>query len=124
VIAMVRGLVVTAAGMLLISGLVACGGSTKSNQPSGTGLVVNITIAKGHVTPSNATLQAAVGKPITLHVDSDAADELHVHSVPDHKFQVAPAANQTFEFTVDVPGNVDVELHHLDRTVATIQVRP
>ncbi len=121
---MVRAVVVTAAGVLLTLGLVACGGSSKSGQPSSANLVVNITIAKGQVTPSNATLQAAVGKPITLHVDSDAKDELHVHSVPDHKFQVAPTANQTFEFTVDVPGNVDVELHHLDRTVATIQVRP
>ncbi len=63
-------------------------------------------------------------QPITLRVTSDAADELHVHSVPDHKFEVAAAANQTFQFNVDVPGNVDVELHHLDRTVATIQVRP
>ena len=47
-----------------------------------------------------------------------------MHSVPDHKFQVAAMADQTFQFSVDVPGNVDVELHHLDRTVATIQVRP
>jgi hypothetical protein len=44
--------------------------------------------------------------------------------VPDHKFPVAVAANQTFQFSVDVPGNVEVELHHLDRTIATIQVRP
>jgi hypothetical protein len=44
--------------------------------------------------------------------------------VPDHKFPVAAAANQTFQFSVDVAGNVDVELHHLDRTIATIQVRP
>jgi hypothetical protein len=47
-----------------------------------------------------------------------------VHSVPDHTFQVAATANQTFQFSVGVPGNVDVELHHLDRTIATIQVRP
>jgi hypothetical protein len=83
-----------------------------------------VTIAHGQVTPANVVLRATVRQPITLHVTSDAADELHVHSVPDHKFEVAAAANQTFEFTVDVPGNVDVELHHLDRTVATIQVRP
>ncbi len=63
-------------------------------------------------------------KPITLHVTSDATDELHVHSVPDHKFHVKAAPNQTFEFHVDIPGNVEVELHHLDRTIATIQVRP
>ena len=117
-----------AAGVLAVStllfGLVACAGSPKSTEPTGAGLVVDITIAKGQVTPSNATLQATVGKPITLRVTSDAPDELHVHSVPDHKFRVAAAANQTFQFSVDVPGNVDVELHHLDRTIATIQVRP
>jgi hypothetical protein len=121
---MVKGLLATAGTALLMYGLVACGGAPKPTQPSGAGLVVNITIAKGQVTPSNATLQATVSEPITLRVTSDAVDELHVHSVPDHKFQVAAAANQTFQFSVDVPGNVDVELHHLNRTIATIQVRP
>lgn len=121
---MVRGLLATTAATLLSVGLVACGGAPKSTQPSAAGLTINITIAKGQVTPSNATLQATVRKPITLRVTSDVADELHVHSVPDHKFEVAPAPNQTFEFSVDVPGNVEVELHHLDRTIATIQVRP
>jgi hypothetical protein len=102
--------------------LAGCGSTSKT--ATGVGLSVDVTIAHGQVTPANATLQATVRQPITLHVTSDAADELHVHSVPDHKFEVAAAPNQTFQFTVDVPGNVDVELHHLDRTVATIQVRP
>lgn len=106
----------------VFGGLAGCGNA--SNTATGAGLSVNVTIAHGQVTPANAVLQATVRQPITLHVTSDAADELHVHSVPDHKFEVAAAANQTFEFTVDVPGNVDVELHHLDRTVATIQVHP
>ena len=121
---MVRAVLAAAGAVVLLCGLVACAGSPKATQPTGAGLVVDITIAKGQVTPSNATLQATVAEPITLRVTSDAADELHVHSVPDHKFQVAAAANQTFQFSVDVPGNVDIELHHLDRTVATIQVRP
>lgn len=121
---MVRGLCATAAAMVLTMGLVACGGASKSAQTSRAGLVVNVTIANGQVMPSNATLQAKVSEPITLRVTSDAADELHVHSVPDHKFPVAAAANQIFQFSVDVPGTVDVELHHLDRTIATIQVRP
>jgi hypothetical protein len=120
----VKGLLASAGVAVLMCGLVACAGSPKATQPSGAGLVVNITIAKGQVTPSNATLQVRVSQPITLRVTSDAVDELHVHSVPDHKFPVAVAANQTFQFSVDVPGNVDVELHHLDRTIATIQVRP
>ncbi|UMB67490.1 hypothetical protein [Mycobacterium paraterrae] len=118
----IRKAVASAAVSALILTLAGCGGSSKPS--GGPGLSVNITIAHGQVTPANATLQAAVHEPITLHVTSDAADELHVHSVPDHKFGVAAAANQTFQFSVDVPGSVDVELHHLDRTVATIQVHP
>ena len=105
----------------LVGVVVACGGSPNKTAPP-QGLTVDISIANGQVTPTNAALQAQVHQPITLHVTSDAADELHVHSVPDHKFEVAVAPNQTFQFSVDVPGKVDVELHHLKRTVATIQV--
>ena len=98
--------------------------SAGPSQPAAQGLSVDITIAGGTVTPTNTTLQAKIGEPITLHVDSDVADELHVHSVPDHEFEVEAKPGQTFDFTVDVPGSVEVELHHLNRTVATIQVRP
>jgi hypothetical protein len=102
--------------------LVACGGS--QNQPPGAAPVVDVTIAKGQVTPTNATLLARVHQQITIRVSSDTTDELHVHSSPDHQFPIAAAPNQTFQFSVDVPGNVEVELHHLDRTIATIQVQP
>jgi hypothetical protein len=117
-----RTAIVPAAISVLLIALAGCGGASK--PASGSGLSVDITIAHGQVTPANATLQATVHQPITLHVTSDATDELHVHSVPDHKFEVAAAANQTFQFSVDVPGSVEVELHHLDRTVATIHVHP
>jgi hypothetical protein len=117
-----RATLVTAALSALLIGLVGCGGS--ANKPAAGNLTVEVTIAKGQVTPVNATLQARVHQPITFWVTSDVADELHVHSVPDHEFEIAAAPNQTFQFSVDVPGNVDVELHHLDRTVATIQVHP
>jgi hypothetical protein len=117
----IRGALIAAWATVLICGLVGCGGSP--SPPPTAGLDVNVTIAKGQVTPTNATLQAKVKQQITFHVTSDATDELHVHSVPDHKFQVAAAPNQTFQFSVDVPGNVEVELHHLDRTIATIQVQ-
>jgi hypothetical protein len=46
-----------------------------------------------------------------------------VHSTPEHKFNVEAKPMQTFQFTVDVPGKVDVELHHLNKTIATITVQ-
>ncbi len=103
---------------------VACSSTTKSPVPQADGPVVEITIAHGTVTPTNASLTAKVGQPITLRVNSDADDELHVHSTPEHEFEVKAQPEQEFTFTVDVPGSVAVELHHLDRTVATIQVQP
>jgi hypothetical protein len=118
----VRGTLTAAWVPVLMCGLVACGGSP--GQGSAGALNIDVTISKGQVTPTNAILQAKVKQQITLHVASDATDELHVHSVPDQKFQVAAQPNQVFHFSVDVPGNVEVELHHLDRTIATIQVEP
>ncbi|AFC54620.1 MULTISPECIES: hypothetical protein [Mycobacterium] len=118
----IRGTLLAAWVTALVCGLVACGGSTDKSPAAP--LVIDVTIAHGQVTPTNATLQAKVRQQITLHVTSDATDELHVHSTPDHKFQVAAAPHQTFDFAVEVPGNVAVELHHLDRTIATIQVQP
>ncbi len=106
----------------LVCGPVAC--SASPGPPPAAGLDVNVTITHGQVNPTNAVLQAKAHQQITLKVTSDAADELHAHSTPDHKFQVAAAPDQTFQFSVDVPGNVEVELHHLDRTIATIQVQP
>ena len=125
----IRNGVVPAASMALVFGLVGCGGApnngaSTTSAPGGARPLVTRTKTHPQVKPVNATLQAKVGQPITFRVSSDAADELHVHSVPDHEFKVAAAPNQTFQFSVNVPGNVDVELHHLDRTVATIQVRP
>jgi hypothetical protein len=86
-------------------------------------LVLEVTIKGGDVPPTNEQLKAAVKEQIVVHVNSDAADELHVHSTPEHNFNIEAKPIQSFQFTVDVPGKVDVELHKLNRTIATIQVQ-
>jgi hypothetical protein len=133
---------VTAAALITA----ACGGSNTSdnatgsaqpsNQPSTvspsdmsneqappTRLVVDVTIKGGNVTPTNEQLQAGVKEQIVVRVNSDAADELHVHSTPEHTFTVEAKPNQSFQFSVDVPGKVDIELHKLNKAIATIQVQ-
>jgi hypothetical protein len=111
-------------------------GTASSSQPSTVGpsdmsndqapptrLVIDVDIKGGDVTPTNQQLQAGVKEQIIIRVNSDAADELHVHSTPEHKFNVEAKPMQSFQFTVDVPGKVDVELHHLNKTIATITVQ-
>jgi hypothetical protein len=94
-----------------------------NEQAPPTRLVIDVNIKGGDVTPTNQQLKAGVKQQILIHVNSDAADELHVHSTPEHKFTVEAKPMQTFQFTVDVPGKVDVELHHLNKTIATITVQ-
>ena len=98
--------------------------STIVPAPADSRTVIDVTIAGGTVTPTNAQAQAVAGRPILLAVSSDVVDELHVHSVPEHTFDVDARPDQQFEFTVEVPGRVDVELHDLHRTVVTIEVLP
>jgi hypothetical protein len=86
-------------------------------------LTIDVDIKGGNVTPTNAQFQAKVNQPIVIRVSSDADDELHVHSTPEHTFKVEPKTGQQYQFSVAVPGNVDVELHHLGKVIATIQVQ-
>jgi len=92
-------------------------------QAPPTQLVVDVTIKDGKVNPTNEQLKAGLKEPIVIRVNSDAADELHVHSTPDHTFNVDAKPMQSFQFSVDVPGRVDVELHKLNQIIATIQVQ-
>lgn len=135
---LLKTLTAVAAVALLVAG---CGSSTSPDDPStasstGTAapemtdqqapperVVIDVTVAGGNVSPTNQQVQAKVKQPIIVRVNSDAADQLHVHSNPEHTFDIKPENGQAFQFTVDVPGKVDVELHHLDKTVATITVQ-
>ena len=86
-------------------------------------LVIDVSIAGDRVSPVNEQLQAKLDQPIVINVTSDTDDELHVHSNPEHTFAVRPGPPQTFQFSVAVPGRVDVELHNAGTTVATIAVQ-
>ncbi len=98
-------------------------GQMSNNQAAPDELDIDVMIQGGNVTPTNEQLQAKVHEPIVVHINSDVADELHVHSTPDHTFKVDAKPNQAFQFTVDVPGKVDIELHHLNKTIATVAVQ-
>jgi len=98
--------------------------STAADHSGADAVILDIRIAGGSVTPVNAQTEARVGMPVTLVVDSDAEDELHVHAAPEHTFAVHVGQDQRFTFTVEVPGRVDVELHRANLTVTTIYVRP
>ncbi|MDQ4008361.1 MAG: hypothetical protein M3211_09740, partial [Actinomycetota bacterium] len=86
---------------------------------------IEVEVEDGQVTPSGERVDAQVGQTVRFVVDSDAADELHVHSSPEHTFAFkAGADDKEFEFTPTRPGVIEVELHELGDVVVTIAARP
>jgi plastocyanin len=85
---------------------------------------VEITIEDGKVAPQGARVDVEAGKPVTLLVTSDADEEIHVHSDPEHTYRVAAGGSIERTFTIDTPGQVAVEAHHLDVTIVQLVVRP
>ncbi|MCW2749592.1 MAG: hypothetical protein JWR83_702 [Aeromicrobium sp.] len=114
------------AGVLLLAGC------TSTNSEDGGGLkadpyspvTVNIVIKDGKVTPQGERVNVKVGQKVTLHITTDVPEEVHVHSEPEHEYELAAGDNKTYSFSLEVPGQVAVEAHHLDVTIAQLVVRP
>ena len=87
-------------------------------------MTIEIEFVNGEVIPLNEMIDVTVGEPITLHVVSDADEVIHVHSDPEHTYEVAAGDDKTFTFTIETPGQVAVEAHQLDVTIVELVARP
>ena len=121
-----RRLTAVVAALLLAGALVSCDDAPDDPQQSSADsqepVVIDIRIADGEVTPAGEQVDVAVGQEIRVRVDSDATDGLHVHSVPEHEYEIEAANNQVFTFSIDEPGQVEVETHETETVVAEIVV--
>lgn len=88
------------------------------------GTVVEMTISEGKATPQGKRVNVKVGDKVTLQMTSDATEEIHVHSDPEHSYELTPGKTVTESFTIERPGQVAVEAHHLGITVVQLVVRP
>ncbi|MFI6169274.1 hypothetical protein ACIBCN_21015 [Nocardia sp. NPDC051052] len=120
-VCIVAAVTVTACGASVDAPAARTSASVSTDVPAE--VTISVRIAGGSVTPTNTRTEARQYQPIVIKVDSDAADELHVHSEPSQTFAVEPKAGQEFRFVVTVPGRVDVELHHAGKTVTTLLIR-
>jgi plastocyanin len=129
---------ITAAMFAVIALLAGCGGGedtgTVSSSPNPTAaepsddaseaVVVDIAVKGGKVTPQGDRVDVKVGQKVTLHITSDAHEGIHVHSEPEHEYEVEPGDDIEKSFTIDTPGQIAVEAHHLDATIVQLVVRP
>ncbi len=118
--------------------LAACGGNdtgTVSSSPNPSpqessaaepsdDVVVDIAVKDGKVTPQGDRVEMQVGQKVTLHITSDDHETIHVHSEPEHTYEVSAGDDVEKSFTIDTPGQVAVEAHHVGVTVVQLVVRP
>ncbi len=112
---------IIASGVAFTGGLVGCGSSSDTGDVT-TPLKVVITEKDGRISPSGDVVRAETGQDITFVINSDADDEIHVHTEPDHEFRVHAAKRLVESFSVDTPGTYEVESHRLDVVVVKLEV--
>lgn len=110
------------------TGTVSSSPNPSPNEPGAAepsdGVVVDIAVRSGTVTPQGDRMEMKVGQEVTLHITSDAHETIHVHSEPEQEFEIGAGDDVEKSFTIDTPGQIAVEAHHLDVTIVQLVVRP
>jgi hypothetical protein len=110
--------------VLTLAGCGSDGAGETAGGRNAAGVTVDIVIKDGKVTPQGKRVEVEAGMPVTLDITSDADEEIHVHADPEHAYEVGAGERVTQTFTLTTPGQVAVEAHHLDATIAQLVVRP
>lgn len=141
-----------AAGLAMVLGLAACGGTgadgqatpqssasapttsttspgtTTTSSPSATastsavGRTLEITVKGKTVTPAPSTVDLAVGESLTLVVTSDHDDEIHAHGF-DVSGELRAGQASTVVITGTDPGVYEVETHEPALRLLMVAVR-
>jgi plastocyanin len=115
-----------AVALVLLLSLTGCGGDSNASDTDASTMapvIIEINEDAGKITPDDGhVVKVAVGQRVQLNVSSDVADEIHVHSEPEHEFEVPAGQDKTFTFTIDTPGTVTIESHGLDVVLVKLEV--
>jgi len=112
--------------------LAACGSSDSETGPiSGQSEPIpgkaapkaTITVENGEPVGGIQELEYAAGDQIAFRVESDVADEIHVHGY-DLMKDVAAGGSAEFSFPAEIEGIFEVELEGRKQQIAEIRVNP
>jgi hypothetical protein len=120
-----RWSLVVAAGLMAML-VAACSGAppvtAPAQPPAGPAQVVEISYSNGAVQGGVSRTPVQLGRKVRLVVNSDVADEVHVHGY-DLKADVPAHGAGTVEFVADQSGVFEVELESRGAQLAQLEVR-
>jgi FtsP/CotA-like multicopper oxidase with cupredoxin domain len=86
------------------------------------GTLIEARVRGDQVQVAQRRVRVTSGERVRIRVDSDAADEVHVHGY-DLTRPVGPGNPATIEFTAELPGVFEVELEQTKRKLVELEVR-
>lgn len=110
-------------GLCLMSGAGLAGCSGGAQESDGSGATIEVSIQDGRTEPSGDVVKVRTDEQVTVKITSDIDDEVHVHSTPDHSFQVAPGEQVEESFSFGAPGTYEMESHRLKKLIVKFEVR-
>jgi hypothetical protein len=113
--------VLVVAGVALLVGLffVFQGGS---EDEGGTSSTLDVTVENGEPAGGIQHLTVDKGDQVVVRVESDAADEVHVHGY-DQMQDVAPGQPAEITFEATITGRFEIELEDAGTPIAELEVR-
>jgi cytoskeletal protein RodZ len=94
---------------------------TTEDQPSPTVQTVNV--VNGQPQGGVKRLEASKGDTVRFKVQSDVADEIHVHGY-DLMKDVEKGGSVSFSFTANIEGRFEIELEDAGTQIAELEVKP
>jgi heme/copper-type cytochrome/quinol oxidase subunit 2 len=82
---------------------------------------ITVEYANGRVTGDTGRVVVEAGRPVTLTVTSDVADEAHLHGY-DLETELTPGQAAELRFDATIPGVFELELHEAGTVLLTLQV--
>ncbi|MGW0891290.1 hypothetical protein [Saccharopolyspora sp. NPDC002578] len=113
------GCALTASALLLAG----CGAPPpEPAAPDAPPVVVDAEVAGGQVRTGTERVSVPLGGQVRYQVRSDRPDELHIHGY-DESAPLTPGEVGVVEFTADLPGVYEAELHESGLSLPSLEVR-
>ena len=94
---------------------------TAAPSPTPTGTVIEVGYAGGEVTGVGPRVEVPLGETVVFRMASDVVEEVHIHGY-DLYVDLPAGGTGEVEFTADIPGSFELELHGSGQPITQLRV--